>query len=178
MMPMRTIWCPNVILLDPFNLPKFPVNEIGEILKKFSKDTNLLYVKIGDLTNEIVNAQIILKQEEYLIYKKNNKAGNTLFEKELDFHLPYLYYIHTQPDNIRLAFIHFIDILGFDYPVIVEAPSLAKHLAPAAIFIPDSEYLLSDVSTNLLNLPNTEYYTANRLSGKQITYSHQSVVIG
>jgi len=51
-MPNRTIWCPNVILLDPGNLTKFPVNEIGVILKMFIKDTNLLYVKIGDLSDE------------------------------------------------------------------------------------------------------------------------------
>jgi len=177
MMPNRTIWCPNVILLDPGNLTKFPVNEIGVILKKFIKDTNLLYVKIGDLSEEIVNAQIILQQEEYFIYKKSTKTMNTLFEQELDFHLPYLYYIHTESHNTRLAFIHFIDILGFDYPVIVEAPNLAKHLAPAAIILPDSEQWFPDVSKNLLNLHTTDYYTVARLSGKQITYSNQRVVI-
>ncbi|HAZ01884.1 MAG: hypothetical protein A2W97_10325 [Bacteroidetes bacterium GWE2_40_63] len=139
MMPAKPIWCPNVILLDKNDPSTFSTEQVIEAIHLLPPDIPFLFLAIGDFKDSSLDSQIIIQQHGYSIYKENIFKRGNLTSLILETGLHHVYYIHTEPDLIKLAFIHFMDIIGSDYPIICLAPHLSGKLEPAIIIEPSEK---------------------------------------
>ena len=60
----------------------------------------------------------MVKYDDYSIYKEIRKKGKGITSEFLAAGSNYVYYIKTDLDSYRAAFIHIFDILSGDYPII------------------------------------------------------------
>jgi len=147
MMPVRKFWCPNVMLLDPNNLAAFPTEELVTIIRSLPKELNFLFVVIDASEKAILDSQIVIEQPEYSIYRENKPNRGTISSAVFEAGIPYVYYIFAEEEYTKMAFIHFIDILGFDYPIVCLASKIAHFLQPAVFVIPDLQTAPESIKT-------------------------------
>jgi hypothetical protein len=163
-MSQRSIWCPNVVLLDPMESTGFMDEERLAVFNMAVSDKPLLYVKIGSEPEAILGARKILEQESYSFYKHHKKDVNPIFPIELEDGCPHFYYIFTQPEFVRLAFVHFIDILGTDYRIVCEASGLTRFTTPWALVLPNIVTAPKDIIKGLEHLKQTKVISISELT--------------
>lgn len=131
MFPEKIIWCPNVILLNEQTESPFAHDSLVQIVNALLKDIPFVFVAIGDFSETLKASQIVIEQNGYSIYKEDNSNLLKLTSKIMGTGIQHTYYIQAQPETIKPAFVHFLDILGNDFPIICFAPGLSNKLQPA-----------------------------------------------
>ncbi len=168
MMPDKLIWCPNVILLDARDTSVYSSDQLIDLMQQLPSDIPFLFLTIGDFKDMYIDSQIIIQQHGYSIYKETINKRETFTSKLLDIGIQHIYYVHTEPELIKLAFIHFMDIIGSDYPVLCLAPHLNGKLNPALIVEAVSEDNQSEGTENstkqkpFINLKNLDISFTNK----------------
>jgi len=138
MLKPRPLYCPNVVLLVSGKESIFPIEEAKSIIEKLSNDTKLIVVYITHAIEDLNDLQIVIKSIDYSIFQEKRSNNARITSEFLNSGAKHVYYIKTDINMYRNAFVHFYDILSSDYPIICISNFLATQLQAAAIIIPDS----------------------------------------
>ncbi len=138
MLNLRPLYCPDVIVFDSCDQKVFPINDIKPIIDLLSQKSKVISVYINHKFDLIDESQIVVKTPEYSIYKETKPGFGDITSALLRAGSSYVYYIKTEVDSYRAAFVHFYDILSGDYPILCLSLNLAFQLQAAAIVLPES----------------------------------------
>lgn len=177
MIQPRPIWCPNIILLDSGDQLAFPVGEAKKIIKKIAKDTKLITVYINHEFSDLDESQIVVKSLDYAIYKETSKTNKNATSEFLRAGSNYVYYIKTDIDSYRAAFIHVFDLLLLDYPIICISNNLSNQLQSAAVIVPnkcDDKYK-NNLEQNIQ--PSTPLYLTREILSRKVKFSKSKIEI-
>lgn len=133
----RPFWCPNVVLLEQNQDAMFSSSQIEFLISRFRNLETLMFVQIGSRKQLPVNSKIIIDTGDYAIYRvaELNQYFSESFKPGIKQF--YAYYIASESEMQKMAFIHFVDILGFDYPIICQSDNLMQYLSPAIVILPE-----------------------------------------
>jgi hypothetical protein len=175
MLQKRMVWCPNVLLLEMGTQGSFPQAEIETIVHSFRTINQLLFVEMGDQLAANYVTQIVIDTPNYAIYRVVDFMklfSNQFKPKDKNF---YYYVIDVRPEHLKSAFVHFLDILGFDYPIICMVRALSEFIQPAMVVYPDVETFDQEKSA-FENLENALLFQLSTLANQNFTYKAHQII--
>ena len=177
MIQSRPIWCPNIILLDSCDQLSFPIDEAKSIIKKLTKDTKLITVYINHEFSNLDESQIVVRSSDYAIYKETNKLNKNVTSEFLKAGSNYVYYIKTDIDSYRAAFIHVFDLLFLDYHIICVSNNLASHLQSAAVILPNKSGKDCKATIQQTMKPDIPLYLTSDILSKNVKFRENEIEI-
>ncbi len=177
MFTVRPVWCPNVMLLNPTAEAGFADSEVAKILQCFQSKDPLVFVRIDSMLQPSENARIIIEYDDYTIYRINKSTHKATKENPATNSHIFSYFVHAKPEALKAAVVHFIDILGFDYPIVCFAQGLLEFLSPALIIFKELDPIQKVQLVQQENLSKTLLLELNNIESMDCVYDDSKIVL-
>lgn len=162
----KPIWSPNVILVDLANLSGDLYANAERLIDKLKDNEQIISVIIDHNYSSVIKSQIVLANNDYSIYKEDDKTGNSFSSKLIQFGIKHSYYVVPNEMSYRAAYVNILDILGYDYPIICFSSNLSNDIDASAIV------------TNSLDLKDPiKRLTLDDFISKEVFFEKKSFII-